>query len=84
LYIRAHRQARDITVTQLAAAIGKSKGMISQIENGLSAASPETLEDIAQFFGLAHVGMLFEPPTPKGWHRIAAIVPDDDPPTQIG
>jgi transcriptional regulator with XRE-family HTH domain len=78
LYIRQHRTAAGITLTALAAAVGKSKGMLSQIENGRSAASPETLEDIAAYFGLAHVGMLFEPPVPKGWRRIMSIIPDNN------
>ena len=64
--------------TDLANAIGKSNGLISQIENGLSAASPATLEDIAEFFKLPHVGMLFEPPTPKGWRRRMIIVPENN------
>jgi DNA-binding XRE family transcriptional regulator len=74
--IRQHREARGISLTALAKEVGKSKGMILQIENGRSAASLETLEDIAESFGLAHVGMLFEPPVPKGWRRITSIIPD--------
>jgi len=78
LYIRQHRQARNVKQWQLAQAIGKSGGLISQIESGQSAASPQTLEDIAAFFRLAHVGMLFEPPVPKGWRRRVIIVPETD------
>jgi len=78
LYIREHRDARDISLTELAKAIGKSKGLVSQIENGLCGASPETLEDIAKFFGLLHVGMLFEPPAPIGWRRQVHIVPENN------
>jgi transcriptional regulator with XRE-family HTH domain len=37
LYIRQHREARGISLTALAKAVGKSKRMISQIENGRSA-----------------------------------------------
>src|SRR5262245_65221999 len=70
LYIRQHREARGLSLTELAEAIGKTKGLLSLIENGHSAASPETLEDIAAYFGLAHVGLLFEPPLPAGWRRI--------------
>jgi DNA-binding XRE family transcriptional regulator len=75
---REHRQAAGLTLTELAKAIGKTKGMVSQIENRQSAASSQTLEDIADFFGLAHVGLLFEPPVPKGWRRIASIVPKNN------
>jgi len=77
LYIREHRQVRDMTLTELAKRIGKSKGLVSQIENGHCGASPETLEDIAKLFGLAHVGQLFEPPAPKGFKRQMIIVPDN-------
>jgi len=76
LYIIEHREARGITSAGLAKAIGKSPGLLSQIENGRCGASPETLEDIAQFFGLDHVGMLFEPPAPPGWRRTVMIVPN--------
>ena len=72
LFIREHRQARGLSLTTLAREIGKSKGLLSQIENGLSAASPETLEDLADYFGLPHVGLLFEPPLPHGWRRLRA------------
>lgn len=78
LYIRQHREARGISQTDLAKAIGKTKGLVSQIEAGRSAASPETLEDIAVYFGLAHVGMLFEPPVPLGWRRLVSIVPNNN------
>ena len=78
LYIRELRQSRDVTLTELAKAIGKSKGLLSQVEAGLCAASPETLEDIKDYFGLLHVGMLFEPPAPVGWRRTVSIVPDND------
>jgi DNA-binding XRE family transcriptional regulator len=76
LYIRQYRKARGISLTALANEIGKTKGLLSQIENGHSAPSLETLEDIAQVFRLAHAGMLFEPPVPNGWRRIMSIVPD--------
>jgi transcriptional regulator with XRE-family HTH domain len=69
LYIRERREARGMTLTGLARAIGKSKGLLSHIENGYCGASPETLEDIAEFFGLLHVGRLFEPPMPEGYRR---------------
>src|SRR5215472_8009268 len=77
LYIIEHREARGITSAELAKAIGKSAGLLSQIENGRCGASPETLEDIAQLFGLDHVGMLFEPPAPAGWRRQVHIVPNN-------
>ena len=75
LYIREYRQAHGLSLTEFAKAIGKTKGMVSQIENRQSAASSKTLEDIADFFGLPHPGLLFEPPVPKGWRRIVSIVP---------
>ena len=67
-----------MTQTELAKAIGKTAGLISQIESGQSAASAQTLEDIAAFFKLAHVGTLFEPPVPKGWRRLVHIVPENN------
>jgi transcriptional regulator with XRE-family HTH domain len=78
LYIRQYREARNVNQAELAKAIGKSGGLISQIESGQSAASPQTLEDIAAFFRLAHVGLLFEPPVPKGWRRLVHIVPENN------
>lgn len=78
LYLRAHRQARGLSQTALAKAIGKTKGLLSQIESGRAQASLQTMEDIASYFGLAHVGMLFEPPVPAGWRRITAIVPNNN------
>jgi len=79
LYIRQHRQAAGMSLAELAKAIDKTKGLLSQIENGRSAASPETLEDLADFFGLQHVGKLFEPPNeikvPLGYRRIISLVP---------
>jgi hypothetical protein len=46
-------------LAELAKGIGKSKGLLSLIENGHSAGSRETLENIAKFFRLPHVGLLF-------------------------
>ncbi len=65
LYVRQHREARNISVSELARQIGKTKSMISQIENGRSAASLETLVDIAEYFRLEHAGKLFESPLSK-------------------
>jgi transcriptional regulator with XRE-family HTH domain len=70
LYIRAHREARGMTLSELARQIGKTKGLVSQVETGFAAASLQTLEDIAEVFGLEHVGLLFEPPLPAGWVRV--------------
>jgi transcriptional regulator with XRE-family HTH domain len=78
LYIREYRERSGITLTELAAAIGKSKGLVSQIESGRCGASPETLEDIAVFFKLQHVGQLFDPPAPAGYRRQMIIVPDNN------
>ena len=50
--MREHREAAGLTLTEFAKAIGKTKGMVSQVENRQSAASSKTLEDIADFFGL--------------------------------
>jgi DNA-binding XRE family transcriptional regulator len=71
LYIRELRESRGITLAELAKAIAKSAGLLSQIENGHCGASPETLEDIAEYFGLRNVGQLFEPPASNGhWRHI--------------
>jgi transcriptional regulator with XRE-family HTH domain len=78
LYIIEHREARHMTAAALAKAIGKSAGLVSQIESGRCGASPETLEDIAQLFGLDHVGMLFEPPAPPGYRRQVHFILNDN------
>jgi transcriptional regulator with XRE-family HTH domain len=67
LYIRELRESGGVKLTELAQAIGKTKGLISQIENGRCAGSVQTLEGIAKFFGLAHVGQLFEPPASRDY-----------------
>ena len=78
LFIRDHRKFHNVSLTELAKGVGKSKGMISQIENGRSGASQETLEDIAEFFGLKHVGLLFEPPIPEGYKWVLARLLDEN------
>ena len=69
LYIRELRESRGITLAELAKAIAKSAGLLSQVENGHCGASPGTFEDIAEFFGLLHVGQLFESPASKSHRR---------------
>jgi transcriptional regulator with XRE-family HTH domain len=62
LFLREHLQRRQISQAKLAELAGKSTAEISLIMRGLSAGSPETLENIADALGLDHVGKLFERP----------------------
>lgn len=50
--VRAFRELRGMTVRQLASAIALSPGFISQLENGRTGASLETLKRIAHALGV--------------------------------
>ena len=82
LYIRAHRQTARVSLSELAKAIGQTKGNLSSIETGRWGASLETLADIAEYLGLEHAGKLFDPPEhhkiPPGWRRVVSYLPDNN------
>lgn len=50
--VRAMRKARDVTLKQLASAIDRSTGWLSQLERGQIDPSVHVLSDIADFFDL--------------------------------
>lgn len=50
--IRALRKGRGITLKELAGAVGRSLGWLSQIERGQTAPSVRDLGAIAEFFGI--------------------------------
>lgn len=50
--VRAFRQAKGITISQLASEMGISSGMVSKIENGQTAPSLQTLQTLSQVLGL--------------------------------
>ena len=48
--IRAIRQSKGMTLTEMADRLGRSIGFLSQVERGISALSTEELRDVAQLF----------------------------------
>lgn len=48
--IRAIRQSKGMTLTEMAERLGRSIGFLSQVERGISALSTEELRDVAQLF----------------------------------
>jgi transcriptional regulator with XRE-family HTH domain len=50
--IRAIRQSKRMTLTEMAERLGRSIGFLSQVERGISALSTEELRDVAQLFGV--------------------------------
>lgn len=60
--IRALRKARSMTLAELALAIGRSLGFVSQLERGLSSPSIADLRAIAKLFDVP-VGFFFGTPT---------------------
>lgn len=50
--IRAIRQSKGMTLTEMADRLGRSIGFLSQVERGISALSTEELRDVAQLFGI--------------------------------
>lgn len=53
LNLKKIRKARGLTIDRFVEMSGLSKGFVSQLENGKRAPSAETLETIAQTFGIA-------------------------------
>ena len=64
--IRELRQKRGLTVQQLADLAGFSKGLISQIENEITAPTIPTLRKIASAFGLSLSELFFMLENPEG------------------
>ncbi|MEM9104773.1 MAG: XRE family transcriptional regulator [Pseudomonadota bacterium] len=50
--IRAIRQSKGMTLTEMADRLGRSIGFLSQVERGISALSTEELHEVAQLFGV--------------------------------
>ncbi|MDF2371147.1 MAG: XRE family transcriptional regulator [Rhizobiaceae bacterium] len=50
--IRAIRQSRGMTLTEMSASLGRSIGFLSQVERGISSLSTEELRQVAQLFGV--------------------------------
>ena len=60
--IRQLRKVRGITLQQMADAIGKSVGFLSQVERNLTKPSVGALQDISEVLGV-HIGWFFQPST---------------------
>ncbi len=58
LQLRAARTGRGLTIAELAAASGLSKGFVSQVENDRTSPSLDTLERLATALGLTVVDLL--------------------------
>ncbi|MCP4317027.1 MAG: helix-turn-helix domain-containing protein [Hyphomicrobiales bacterium] len=50
--IRAIRQSKGMTLTEMADKLGRSIGYLSQVERGISALSTEELREVAQLFDI--------------------------------
>lgn len=79
IYLREWRVSLHLTVEQLADRAGVSPGLISQIENGVSGGSGESLGKIAAALGI-EVGMLFDVKPTDGGGLISIWVHNDDRP----
>ena len=60
--IRQLRKVRGITLQQMADAIGKSVGFLSQVERNKNKPSVGALQDISEVLGV-HIGWFFQPNT---------------------
>jgi transcriptional regulator with XRE-family HTH domain len=65
--LRALRKSKGLTLTELAAATGRSVGFLSQVERGLSEISITDLRKIAKLFAV-----------PLSWFFVNADVPEDE------
>jgi len=61
--IRQLRKVRSITLQQMADAIGKSVGFLSQVERNKTKPSVAALQDISEVLGV-HIGWFFQPNLP--------------------
>jgi transcriptional regulator with XRE-family HTH domain len=68
--LRALRKARGLTIQELALALGRSAGWLSQVERGYSEPAIRDLRRAAEFFGLP-IGFFFHndaaPVEERGW-----------------
>ncbi len=68
--LRVLRKARGLTISELALALGRSAGWLSQVERGYSEPAVRDLRRAAQFFGLP-IGFFFHndaaPTSERGW-----------------
>lgn len=63
--IRAIRQSRGMTLTEMSASLGRSIGFLSQVERGISSLSTKELRQVAQLFGV-----------PVSWFLVLSDVSD--------
>lgn len=73
--LKAWRVYRGMTVEGLAEQAGVSPGLVSQIENGDSNGSPDSLQKLAKALK-CEVWQLFEEPPPTGFRRLDIPVPE--------
>jgi transcriptional regulator with XRE-family HTH domain len=71
--IRQLRKVRGITLQQMADAIGKSVGFLSQVERNKTKPSVAALQDISEVLGV-HIGWFFQPNLPPAQEEQQYIV----------
>jgi transcriptional regulator with XRE-family HTH domain len=79
IHLRAWRTHRGLSVEALAERAGVSPGLISQIENGHSAGSPDSLEKLAKALN-CEVGELLDIAPSNGGSMFRVWIADDDRP----
>ena len=77
IYLKEWREFRHFTTEGLAAEAGVSPGLISQIENGLSSGSADSLEKLAKALKI-EVGELLDVKPQKGGSILRVFVSDKD------
>jgi len=77
IYLREWREFRELTVEKLAEDAGVSPGLISQIENKISAGSADSLEKLALALKIS-VGELLDVKPEPGGAIMRMWVPDKD------
>ena len=65
--IRAIRQSKGMTLTEMAVKLGRSIGYLSQVERGISELSTEELRQVAELFGV-----------PLGWFLVLSDVSEEE------
>lgn len=75
--LKAWREYREKTVEGLAQNAGVSPGLVSQIENGDSNGSPDSLQKLAKALECS-IWELFEEPPPAGYRRLDIPVPESE------